>query len=92
MEQRLAIARAMLAQPDLLLFDEPFAALDRKSADAVTALIRRALQRGAAIIITAHTSATLEQLELETCELSRGRLTRPPGAIPSPRIHSLTGS
>jgi heme exporter protein A len=54
MEQRLSIARAMMAQPDLLLLDEPFAALDPDAVAIVSDLIRTAIARGCTALITAH--------------------------------------
>jgi heme ABC exporter ATP-binding subunit CcmA len=74
MEQRLAIARAMLADPDALIMDEPFAGLDPAGVAIVAALVREAVERGCAVLITAHQRPALEGLELECHELSAGRL------------------
>ncbi len=73
MEQRLAAARAMLAEPTLLLLDEPFAALDVEGVSTVSALIVSALERGASVLATAHAFSELQGAEFEVFELSHGR-------------------
>ncbi|HEY6420987.1 MAG TPA: ABC transporter ATP-binding protein [Candidatus Binataceae bacterium] len=74
MEQRLAAARAMIAEPALLLLDEPFAALDAESAAMVAGLIRAAVMRGATAMLTAHAAAEIEGVSFDLFELSSGRL------------------
>jgi heme exporter protein A len=74
MEQRLSAARAMLADPLLLLLDEPLAALDASGVSMVIGLIASAIERGAAVLATAHTVPEIADVEFEVFELERGRL------------------
>jgi heme exporter protein A len=73
MEQRLSIARAMMTAPDLLLLDEPFAALDPDGVAIVSDLIRAAIARGCAALITAHTSLDLG-IEIDRYRVVNGRV------------------
>ncbi len=74
MEQRLSAARAMLAEPALLLLDEPFASLDHDGAETVAGLIRGTLERGASVLATAHAVPAIDGVEFAVFEISRGRL------------------
>lgn len=54
-EQRIAIARAIVSDPDMLLCDEPTGNLDRKSADAILSLLQTLNQDyGKTIVIVTH--------------------------------------
>jgi heme ABC exporter ATP-binding subunit CcmA len=59
MRQRLALARAILRRPELLLLDEPYAGLDREAKDLVDGLIAEAQREGRAALVVTHDAARL---------------------------------
>jgi energy-coupling factor transporter ATP-binding protein EcfA2 len=77
--QRLAIARALVLQPEALLLDEPFASLDQSHSERLAALLRRLnRERGLTIIYSAHRGNTADSLPpLQTIRLNEGRLLPP---------------
>ena len=70
--QRLALARAFLREPSLLLLDEPTSALDAESEAAVQQGLA-ALRPGRTVLVIAHRLATVQQADL-VAVLERGRL------------------
>lgn len=60
--QRLALARAIALDPEILLLDEPTSGLDPDATRAAETLLRRELRRGAGIVIATHDPAQAERL------------------------------
>jgi len=55
MRQRLALARTMIVEPELLLLDEPFGALDERTKEGMQALLLQAVAlTGCAVIFVTH--------------------------------------
>ncbi len=60
--QRLALVRTLLAEPDVLLLDEPTAALDSDSVTRTERLLRQWLASGVAIVLVTHDTALASRL------------------------------
>ncbi|HTQ71661.1 MAG TPA: ABC transporter ATP-binding protein [Acidocella sp.] len=72
---RVALAKAFLNQPDLLLLDEPTASLDPDTGDYVrTALEEYRRESGAAILLASHNMAEVERLCDEVLMMKQGRV------------------
>jgi heme exporter protein A len=54
MQQRLAVARAVLPRPQVLLFDEPYTGLDVEAAQALTGLLGELVGEGCTALLTTH--------------------------------------
>jgi ABC-2 type transport system ATP-binding protein len=72
MRARLALARAVLHEPDLLLLDEPTAGLDPESAKAVLGLIDELAEQGKAVVMCTHLLLEAEGLADRVVVLDHG--------------------
>lgn len=74
MEQRIALARALLHEPDLLLFDEPYSGLDARGVTTLQTALTQTRAQGKTVIFTTHDFA----LGLDLCDraviFNRGRI------------------
>ena len=73
-QQRLAMARALSLEPDVLLLDEPTANLDPASTLAIEQLIQQAHDDGTKIVLVTHDVGQARRLADEVVFLHRGRL------------------
>lgn len=88
-KQRLAVARAMLSEPPVLLLDEPTRSLDPLAAARMRELIRSLAEQEppVTILLTSHNLAEVETLCRRVAIISRGRIR----AIDTPQqLRSLT--
>ena len=74
MRQRLAVARAFLHSPALLLLDEPFTSLDDKAIALLQSLLDEALKRGTTVIMSTHQLREAMELSTHVALLVRGQL------------------
>ncbi|MGW1770224.1 ABC transporter ATP-binding protein [Streptomyces sp. NPDC002104] len=74
--QRVAVARALMNRPPLLLADEPTGALDRASGADVRDLLRGLNADGQTIVLVTHDLALAEACATRTIELVDGRIAR----------------
>jgi heme exporter protein A len=74
MQQRLAIGRAVLHDPDVMLFDEPHTGLDQDACAMLDAVLREVAARGRTVVMTSHDLARAADLASRFDVLSRGKI------------------
>ncbi len=77
LRKRLALARAILHDPDVLVLDEPFSGLDAASITAFREFIVNAARSGKAVLLSTHILSELQYLEETRCRVGvivNGRL------------------
>lgn len=74
--QRVALARALVHQPRLLLLDEPWTGLDRKSGALLEQVVLDEQKRGTLIAIVSHEAGLKERLGAREVEIRRGEVIR----------------
>ena len=74
MGQRLALARALLHGPDLLLLDEPFSGLDAQAVEALQERLAALRAAGHAIVLTTHDLERAVPFATRVAVLQRGRV------------------
>ena len=74
MRQRLAVARAFLHDPSVLLLDEPFTSLDDRAIALLQGLLREAISQGRTVVLSTHQLREALELATQVALLVRGRL------------------
>ena len=74
-QQRLAIARALVNKPRLILADEPTGNLDPKTAEDIMEVLQRIVKTGCAVVMSTHNISLIEQYPSRTLLFAQGRLT-----------------
>ena len=85
MRQRLALERALLHQPRLVLLDEPFTGLDDRSVGAVSDRLRRLAADGAIVIVATHDLDVADGLVTRVALIRDGKLIADEAAAPGLR-------
>ena len=73
-QQRIAVARAIIGDPKIILADEPTGSLDEDSAEVILDLLRGVHIRGATVIIATHDKALMRKTGGHVLHLQQGRL------------------
>ncbi len=72
MQQCLAIGRAVLHDPDVMLFDEPYTGLDQDASTMLDEVLKTVAGQGRTVVMTSHDLARAEDLATRFDILSRG--------------------
>lgn len=72
MQQRLAIGRAVLHDPDVMLFDEPHTGLDQDACAMLDEVLREVAARGRTVVMTSHDLVRVSDLASRFDVISRG--------------------
>jgi heme exporter protein A len=89
MQQRLSIARALMHDPSLLLFDEPFTGLDQDASAMLDGLLSEIASQGRTVVMTSHDLERSARLASRIDILSKGKIAASvaqaeldPGSLP----------
>lgn len=74
-QRRVLIARALAAEPDLLIMDEPTAGVDEASQRVLAEVLRRLTASGRTLLIVTHEVAALRDVVTRIVELTAGRVS-----------------
>jgi len=72
--RRVLLARALVHQPQLLVFDEPFDGLDAAARREMSAVLEKAVRQGTTLIVVTHHASDLPECITHVAELDAGRI------------------
>jgi cell division transport system ATP-binding protein len=74
-QQRVAVARALVHDPSLVLADEPTGNLDAETSWGIFSLLQEAHRKGATVVVASHNLALIEKLGKRVLSLKEGMLS-----------------
>lgn len=91
MQQRLAIGRAILHDPEILLFDEPHTGLDQQAAEMLDGVLGEVAARVRTVVMTSHDLTRSAELATRVDILSKGEIAAsiPQGEVEPTELHAL---
>ena len=75
-KQRLAIARAIVNQPDVVIADEPTGNLDPISTYEIVQILKKINDLGTTVLLTTHNKGVIDSLGRRVLTMERGRIVR----------------
>lgn len=76
MQQRLAIGRAILHNPSILLLDEPHTGLDQAAGEILDKILKEVALKGRTVVMTSHDLLRAAELSSRMVLLSKGKITK----------------
>nr|WP_275938529.1 phosphonate ABC transporter ATP-binding protein [Pectobacterium brasiliense] len=91
--QRVAICRALMQQPRILLADEPVASLDPKNTRRIMDVLREVSQQGISVMVNLHSVDLVKQYCTRVIGIAQGRIVFDghPTQLDEPLLHTLYG-
>jgi len=77
-QQRVAVARAVVGDPTIILADEPTGSLDAESASLIMNLLKAIHTRGATVVVATHDRELIRSIPARIIYLQEGHLTSAP--------------
>ena len=74
MKKKLALAAALIPNPELLFLDEPFEGVDAVASRVLRDILKRCVERGATVFLTSHVLEIVERLCTDVGVIAKGRL------------------
>jgi cell division transport system ATP-binding protein len=75
-QQRVAVARAFVNRPLILLADEPTGNLDPSNSESIMALLERINRTGTTVVMATHDKALVDRMRRRVIELDKGEMIR----------------